>query len=107
MKFEKPRNLRELVLAISSRPSMFSADHRFYSAASFIEGYAYARDELGVAEDTLTLRDFSLWLSERLGRQEKANWAWMGIMLDYYKSDVESLENLPVLFEEFMDSRKY
>lgn len=101
-----PENLSELIEVVSERPAVFAGNSEFLPAAAFIHGYVFARDNLGVSKDLLLLRDFSVWLSEKLGKPERGNWKWSALLQDHYTSDADCLENLPKLFAEFVESQQ-
>jgi hypothetical protein len=98
--YKEPNNLSELMIQISARPAMFVGWSDFTMAVSFIEGYVYARNQLGKPKEVKMLKDFSVWLAKKLERPK--NWAWSGIIKDCYKDDEIALENLPKLFNEFL-----
>ncbi len=101
--YKEPNSLRELVVQISARPAMFVGLSDFNMAASFIEGYVYARNQFEKSDEMKLLKDFSLWLAEKL--ESPKNWGWSGIIKDYYKDDEIALENLPKLFAEFINKQ--
>lgn len=87
------------------RPAMYgmssdSADTLF----AFVEGFYYAQS-FSMDEDCFgKLREFNRWLSEKF--EMPKNWAWISILKNVYKDDKKVFEQLPILYEEFLNQNK-
>ena len=102
MAYMESGELLVFIKKISERPGMYVADRNFSAACAFIDGFIYSREYLD-PEKTSTIRDFSYWLAEKLGRP--GNWSWSTVLIDFYKDDEKAFEMLPKHFEEFHNSR--
>ena len=98
-------NLREFIQQVCLRPSMHVGVHRFDLAVAYIDGYYHALVFLR-SEETKSgeLRDFSSWLAER--HNLPRNWTWGSLMQKAYPNDEFAFEQLPLLYEEFINQRR-
>lgn len=92
-------DLNGLIKGICARPKIFVGYENFRMVASFIGGFASASDYYSNEE-----REFNTWVAIKLGFPP--NWVWFYTMEKKYPNDEDALRELPILFEEFINSRK-
>ncbi len=89
--------LARLIRAVCDKPRMYVGKETFWAAACFIEGFAHASES-----DRRLLMAFNRWVAARLGFPP--NEVWIAGMENYYSDADELFRELPILFDEFLES---
>lgn len=99
-------NLYELLQKIKKRPAMYLGRHSIFSLQAFLDGYYFARRELGVplTEQELEFQEFLQWLRERF--KVETGQLWASILLFHSADERGAVERFFSLFEEFVAREK-
>lgn len=94
--------LFETLQKIKQRPGMYLGQPSITALFTFISGYEFAREELGIpltqSEENFH-RNFQLWLQKRFEIQTVNSWA--KIILFYSRSEQEAFDYFFELLTEF------
>lgn len=93
----------EYIEALCKRPKMYTPTGSFYEVISFLEGYAGAAN-VGEHYYHMALTPFRQWAVEKFGI-EKTIIDWIEFR-DLFSSDLEALNNLPILYKEYLGNIK-
>lgn len=97
---------RELLLAISRRPQMYTADGEFLQVVTYIEGFingaGYPQGQVNLESGMMS---FARWLAQRHG----VDWErrrWYDTLLSYCAGDQSQATHvLGSLYSEFLDDQ--
>ena len=98
-------DLYDLCKQIENRPAMYVGGQSIFLLESFINGYLWARSELGIPSterENDFFENFHNWLEERLDARTSTK-SWSSIIVFRSFSERQALENFFVLLEEFIN----
>ncbi len=85
---------------------MYLGRHSVFSLQAYLDGYYYARRELGVplTEQEYEFQEFLKWIRERF--QVETGQLWASILLFHSADERSAVEQFFSLFEEFINRKK-
>lgn len=101
--FHKEKILKFVSDSLCKRPAMWVGVNDFEKLVHFYDGYTTAlQTHLGID----LYRGWNYWLADELEPQF-TNHAWWSIMLEYYKTDEQAIENFPKLLKKYLYSKEF
>jgi Trp operon repressor len=99
-------NLYDLLQKIKKRPAMYLGRHSIFSLQAYLDGYYYARRELGVplTEQESEFQEFLKWIRERFNVE--TGQLWSSILLFHSTDERSAIDRFFNLFEEFINREK-
>ena len=99
-------NLYDLLQKIKKRPAMYLGRHSVFSLQAYLDGYYYARRELGVplTEQESEFQEFLKWIRERFNVE--TGQLWSSILLFHSADERSAIDRFFNLFEEFINQEK-
>jgi hypothetical protein len=99
-------NFYDLLQKIKKRPAMYLGRHSIFSLQAYLDGYYYARRELGVplTEEESEFQEFQKWMRERFNVETGQLWA--SILLFHSADERSAVDRFFNLFEEFLNREK-
>lgn len=99
-------NLYDLLQKIKKRPAMYLGRHSVFSLQAYLDGYYYARRELGVplTEQESEFQEFLKWIRERFNVE--TGQLWSSILLFHSADERSAIDRFFNLFEEFINREK-
>jgi hypothetical protein len=96
----------ELLEKIKKRPSMYLGKRSISQLQVFLDGYTFARRELGIplTEEEREFEELQEWVEQRFNQASTQSWA--RIILFYSEDERDALERFFELFEEFLQRNK-
>lgn len=103
------KDLYELLDMMRERPGMYLGGNSIYRLESFINGYLFARTEMGLEStmEELDFGEFHDWIQEELKLKTTKSWSSMILFVSYDEKD--ALKRFFDLFDRFRirdDSKK-
>lgn len=99
-------NFYDLLHKIKKRPAMYLGRHCIFSLQAYLDGYYYARRELGVplTEQECEFQEFLKWIRERF--QVETGQLWASILVFHSADERSAVDRFFNLFEEFLNREK-
>jgi Trp operon repressor len=99
-------NLYDLLQKIKKRPAMYLGRHSIFSLQAYLDGYYYARRELGVplTKQESEFQEFLKWIRERF--KVETGQLWASILLFHSADERSAVDRFFNLFEEFLNREK-
>lgn len=99
-------NFYDLLQKIKKRPAMYLGRHSIFSLQAFLDGYYFARRELGVSltEQENEFQEFLQWIRQKF--QVETGQLWASILLFHSADERSAVERFFSLFEEFVNREK-
>ncbi len=99
-------NFYDLLQKIKKRPAMYLGRHSIFSLQAYLDGYYYARRELGVplTEQESEFQEFLKWIRERF--KVETGQLWANILLFHSADERSAVDRFFNLFEEFINREK-
>jgi hypothetical protein len=99
-------NFYDLLQKIKKRPAMYLGRHSIFSLQAFLDGYYFARRELGVPLTTQEseFQEFLQWIRQRF--QVETGQLWASILLFNSADEGKAVDRFFSLFEEFLNQEK-
>lgn len=96
----------ELLQKIKQRPSLYLGQRSLNHLQVFLDGYTFARRQLGVplTEEEEEFESFQEWVEERFNQRDTQS--WVKIILFYSEDESDALDRFFGLFEDFLTSNK-
>ncbi|TAE59474.1 MAG: hypothetical protein EAZ76_13875 [Nostocales cyanobacterium] len=99
-------NFYQLLAKIQKRPAMYLGKTSIFSLQSFLDGYYFARREIGIpltAEET-EFQDFLQWIRHKFNVE--TGQLWSSILLFHSADEKSAVDRFFTLFEEFSQQHK-
>ncbi|NET02478.1 MAG: hypothetical protein F6K61_18310 [Sphaerospermopsis sp. SIO1G1] len=99
-------NLYKLLEKIKKRPAIYLGKTSIFSLQSFLDGYYFARREIGIsltAEET-EFQDFLQWIRHKFNVE--TGQLWSSIILFHSADEKSAVDRFFTLFEEFSQQQK-
>jgi Trp operon repressor len=96
-------NFSDLLQKIKKRPAMYLGRNSIFSLQAFLDGYYFARRELGLpltAQES-EFQEFLQWIRKRFNVETGQLWA--SILLFHCADERSAVERFFSLFEEFLN----
>ena len=93
------QEIRDVLVQICKRPTMWAGSSDFVHVALFIDGFMYGLDRAGVKDLPITNRGFGIWLGRRL-LGGPTNQVWWAVMRDAFPDGREAIASLVPLLDE-------
>ena len=95
-----------LLQKIKKRPAMYLGRHSIFSLQAFLDGYYFARRELGVplTEQEAEFQEFLQWIRQKF--QVETGQLWASILLFHSADERSAVERFFSLFDEFINREK-
>ena len=92
----------ELLQKIKQRPSLYLGKRSLSHLQIFLDGYTFARRELGVplTEEEEEFESFQEWVEERFNQRDTQS--WVKIILFYSEDENDALDRFFDVFEYFL-----
>ncbi|MCL1467642.1 hypothetical protein [Argonema galeatum] len=99
-------NFYDVLQKIKKRPAMYLGRHSIFSLQAFLDGYYFARRELGVplTKQEAEFQEFLQWLRQKF--QVETGQLWASILLFHATDERSAVERFFSLFEEFVNRPK-
>lgn len=99
-------NFYDVLQKIKKRPAMYLGRHSIFSLQAFVDGYYFARRELGVplTQQEAEFQEFLQWLRQKF--QVETGQLWASILLFHSADERSAVERFFSLFEEFVNREK-
>ena len=94
-------NFYSLLQKIKKRPAMYLGRRSIFSLQAFLDGYYFARRDLGISltEEESEFQEFIEWMRAKFNVE--TGQLWSSIVLFHSADEVAALERFFSLFEEF------
>ena len=99
-------NLYKLLQKIKKRPAMYLGKNSIFSLQAFLDGYYFARREIGIpltAEET-EFQTFLQWIRQKFNVE--TGQLWSSILLFHSADEKSAVDRFFTLFEEFYQNHK-
>ncbi|QLE58969.1 hypothetical protein [Nostoc sp. TCL26-01] len=99
-------NLYDLLQKIKKRPAMYLGRHSIFNLQAFLDGYYFARRELGIplTEQEKEFQTFLQWIREKF--RVETGQLWASIILFNSADERSAVGRFFNLFEEFMNQQQ-
>ncbi len=99
-------NLYDLLQKIKKRPAMYLGKHSIFNLQAFLDGYYFARRELGIplTEQESEFQKFLQWIREKF--QVETGQLWASIILFNSADERSAVDRFFSLFEEFINQQQ-
>jgi len=99
-------NFYDVLQKIKKRPAMYLGRHSIFSLQAFLDGYYFARRELGIplTQQEAEFQEFLQWLRQKF--QVETGQLWASILLFHSADERSAVERFFSLFEEFANREK-
>jgi hypothetical protein len=99
-------NLYDLLQKIKKRPAMYLGKHSIFNLQAFLDGYYFARRELGIplTEQESEFQKFLQWIREKF--QVETGQLWASIILFNCADERSAVDRFFSLFEEFINQQQ-
>jgi hypothetical protein len=99
-------NLYNLLKKIQKRPAMYLGKNSIFSLQAFLDGYYFARREMGIplTEQESEFQTFLQWIREKFNVE--TGQLWSSIILFHSADEKSAVERFFNLFEEFSQDNK-
>lgn len=99
-------NFYDVLQKIKKRPAMYLGRHSIFSLQAFLDGYYFARRELGIplTKQEAEFQEFLQWLRQKF--QVETGQLWASILLFHSADERNAVERFFDLFEEFLNREK-
>ncbi|HLP90025.1 MAG TPA: hypothetical protein VK184_15720 [Nostocaceae cyanobacterium] len=99
-------NLYNLLQNIKKRPAMYLGRNSIFSLQSFLDGYYFARREIGIplTEKESEFQTFLQWIRERFNVE--TGQLWSSIILFHSADEKSAVDRFFILFDEFMKQKQ-
>ncbi|MCL1468810.1 hypothetical protein [Argonema galeatum] len=99
-------NFYDLLQKIKKRPAMYLGRHSIFNLQAFLDGYYFARRELGLplTKQESEFQDFLQWIRQRFNIETGQLWA--SILLFHSADERSAVDRFFSLFEEFLNGQK-
>ena len=96
----------DLLQKIEKRPAMYLGRHSIFSLQAFLDGYYFARRELGVplTEQEAEFQEFLQWIRQKF--QVETGQLWASILLFHSADERSAVDRFFSLFAEFVNQEK-
>jgi hypothetical protein len=96
-------NFYNLLEKIKKRPAIYLGRNSIFNLQAFLDGYYFARRELGVplTEQEAEFQEFLQWIRQRL--KVETGQLWASILLFHSSDERSALDRFFSLFEEFIN----
>lgn len=95
-------SLKDLILEIKRRPSVYLTTNTIHAFASFIDGWMM-RDEENVSDKRI-LEEYNEWVQENF--HQRSERAWYNVLLFYSNDEVSALKLFFETFDKFLEERE-
>jgi len=95
---------QELIHYTCKRPKMYTPTGSFFEVVSFLEGLG-AASRIDGNHSHSKFTPFMRWMAGRLNKDERFPISW-NEFAEIYSSDSESIEALPILYNQFLNDGK-
>jgi len=98
-------NFYDLLEKIKKRPAMYLGRHSIFSLQAFLDGYYFARRELGLplTEQESEFQEFLQWMRDKF--KVETGQLWASILLFHSADERNAVERFFSLFEEFINGQ--
>jgi Trp operon repressor len=100
-------NFYDLLKKIKKRPAMYLGRNSIFSLQAFLDGYYFARREIGLpltAQES-EFQEFLQWIRKKFNVETGQLWA--SILLFHCADERSAVERFFSLFDEFLNSKKH
>ncbi|BAB73555.1 hypothetical protein ACN23B_09250 [Anabaena sp. FACHB-709] len=99
-------NLYNLLQKIKKRPAMYLGRNSIFSLQAFLDGYYFARREIGInlTEEEVEFQNFLQWIRHRFNVE--TGQLWSSIILFHSADEKSAVDRFFTLFEEFNQQHK-
>ncbi|MEA5566777.1 hypothetical protein [Anabaena sp. UHCC 0399] len=99
-------NLYNLLQKIKKRPAMYLGKNSIFSLQAFLDGYYFARREIGInlTEEEIEFQNFLQWIRHRFNVE--TGQLWSSIILFHSADEKSAVDRFFTLFEEFNQQQK-
>ncbi|AFY47892.1 hypothetical protein Nos7524_2039 [Nostoc sp. PCC 7524] len=95
-----------LLQKIKKRPAMYLGKNSIFSLQAFLDGYYFARREIGInlTEEEIQFQNFLQWIRHRFNVE--TGQLWSSIILFHSADEKSAVDRFFTLFEEFNQQQK-
>jgi hypothetical protein len=96
----------DLLQKIKKRPAMYLGKNSIFSLQAFLDGYYFARREIGInlTEEEIEFQNFLQWIRYRFNVE--TGQLWSSIILFHSADEKSAVDRFFTLFEEFNQQQK-